>query len=144
MTPDQMAATHAAAFARARPWSAAEFAALLVRPGSFAVGDARCFALGRVVADEAELLTIATDPDHQRQGRARAVMRDWLAQAAARGAAVAFLEVAEDNAPARALYAAYGFAEVGRRKGYYRHADGARVDAVLLRRALDPRAPAAS
>jgi ribosomal-protein-alanine N-acetyltransferase len=43
-----------------------------------------------------------------------------------------FLEVSERNAAARALYAAAGFAEVGRRRRYY--ADGA--DALVLRRDL--------
>ena len=46
-----------------------------------------------------------------------------------------FLEVAEDNAAARALYATAGFAEAGRRRGYYAAADGGRRDALLL--ALD-------
>lgn len=144
MTPEQMEATHAAAFTQARAWRAAEFAALLERPGGFVVGDARCFALGSVVAGEAELLTIATHPDHQRQGHALAVMRAWMAEAVARGAEVAFLEVAEDNTPARALYERCGFAEAGRRRGYYRRSDGGRVDALVLRRLLDPRAGGAS
>jgi ribosomal-protein-alanine N-acetyltransferase len=50
-----------------------------------------------------------------------------------------FLEVAEDNAPARALYAQAGFEEVGRRKGYYARPQSAAVDALVLRRRL--RAP---
>lgn len=66
-----MAATHAAAFTQSRPWTTGEFAELLSSPLSLVVGDERCFALFRVIADEAELLTIATHPDHQRQGLAR-------------------------------------------------------------------------
>jgi ribosomal-protein-alanine N-acetyltransferase len=49
-----------------------------------------------------------------------------------RGAAAMFLEVSDRNLPARALYAAAGFAEVGRRRRYY--ADGS--DALVLRRGL--------
>lgn len=99
-------------------------------------GDARCFALVRVVADEAELLTIATRPDQQRRGLARGCMAAWMAEAAARGAAQAFLEVAEDNAPARALYARLGFAETGRRRGYYGRDGAPAVDAIVMARAL--------
>lgn len=136
MTPQDMAATHAAAFTQSRPWSAAEFTALLDSPLVFVIGDPRCFALIRVVADEAELLTIATHPDHQRQGLARSLMRDWQVQAATRGAASAFLEVAADNASALALYLGEGFAEMGRRKGYYPRKGQPAVDAILLSRAL--------
>ncbi|MCF6430767.1 MULTISPECIES: GNAT family N-acetyltransferase [unclassified Leisingera] len=136
LTPKKMAATHAAAFTRSRPWRAAEFASLLDSPLVFAAGDARCFALVRVIADEAELLTIATDPAHQRQGLARRCMAEWESAVRDRGAAEAFLEVAEDNAPAQALYRAGGFAECGRRKGYYLRQGAAAADAILMRKAL--------
>ncbi len=136
LTPAQMAATHAAAFTQSRPWSAQEFATLLDSPLVFATGDARCFSLLRVIADEAELLTIATDPAYQRQGLARTCMSDWETRARACGAAEAFLEVAQDNAPAQALYRTCGFAECGRRTGYYRRMDANPVDAILMRKAL--------
>ncbi|MEW2913110.1 GNAT family N-acetyltransferase [Leisingera sp. JC11] len=136
LTPAQMAATHAAGFTQSRPWSALEFAALLDSPLIFAAGDARCFALVRVIADEAELLTIVTDPAHQRQGLARACMAGWESLACARGAAEVFLEVAEDNAPAQALYRSCGFAECGRRAGYYRREGANRADAILMRKSL--------
>ena len=136
LTPDDMAAAHAAAFTQSRPWPAAEFTTLLDSPLVFAVGDARCFALVRVVADEAELLTIATRPEHQRQGLARACMQKWQSVACRLGAAEAFLEVAEDNIAAQALYRAFGFAEYGRRTGYYRRQGASPVDALLMRKAL--------
>lgn len=136
MTPQDMAATHAAAFTQSRPWSADEFAALLDQPHCFAVGDARCFALVRVVLDEAELLTIATHPGHQRQGLARAGMETWLAQAQARGATRAFLEVAADNGPALALYESCGFAPCGLRCGYYRREGTPAADAIIMARSL--------
>lgn len=132
LTPVQMAATHAAAFRQERPWSADEFAGLLQNSGCFAVGDARSFALVRVVADEAELLTIATHPDHRRRGLARAAMRDWMTRAAEMGARRAFLEVASDNLPAVALYESEGFAPAGMRRAYYRRAGGDPADALLM------------
>jgi len=136
MTPEQMAATHAAAFTQSRPWRAGEFADLLSLSGSFACGDARCFALVRVIADEAELLTIATDPAHRRQGLARACMDRWQAEAAARGATRAFLEVAADNPAALGLYAACGYDRVGLRRGYYPRPDAPPSDAILMARTL--------
>jgi len=129
-----MAAIHAAAYRQGRPWSEAEFRDLIAAPLVFALGDARAFALIRVVADETELLTIATHPAHQRQGLARALMAGWQAEAAQRGARRAFLEVAHDNAPARALYGACGFAECGLRRGYYARPDSPAADAVVMAR----------
>jgi ribosomal-protein-alanine N-acetyltransferase len=131
-----MAVLHAAAMTTPRPWSAAEFAALLARPGAFATGDARAFALGRVIIDEAELLTIATHPDHRRQGLARTALAAFESEARARGAATAHLEVAADNAAALALYDGAGYRRAGLRRGYYQRADSTPVDAVLMAKAL--------
>ncbi|MEM9551287.1 MAG: GNAT family N-acetyltransferase [Pseudomonadota bacterium] len=138
MTPEHLARAHSGAFADARPWSAAEFRDLLASSAVFQVGDATCFALVRVVVDEAELLTIATAPIARRQGRAAAIMEDWQAEAARRGARNAFLEVSEDNRAACALYIACGYAVTGRRPGYYRRSDATRSDALLMARALSP------
>jgi len=145
MTPEALAATHARAFAGVdRGWSSAEFAALLQSPGVFAVGDDRAFALGRVTADEAELLTLATDPGARRQGRARAALDAFEASARARGAAGAFLEVAEDNAAARGLYAAAGWEIIARRAAYYPRPAAPAADALVLAKPFgaEPRPPA--
>ncbi|OIQ45065.1 MAG: ribosomal-protein-alanine N-acetyltransferase [Roseobacter sp. MedPE-SW] len=131
-----MARIHAAAFTQSRPWTEEEFAALLESPLIFASGDARSFALVRVIADEAELLTIATDPGSQRQGLARALMRYWQAQAQARGARTCFLEVAADNSPAIDLYHSEGFAPCGHRAGYYQRRNAAFVDAIVMQKEL--------
>jgi ribosomal-protein-alanine N-acetyltransferase len=68
---------------------------------------------------EAEIHTIGVDPGHQRRGIGRALLRGLLDVADA-AAATVFLEVRTDNAAARALYEAHGFAVVGVRKRYYR------------------------
>lgn len=136
MTPADMATTHAAAFLQARPWSAEEFASLLDQRFCHVAGDAQCFALFRVIADEAELLTIATHPDAQRQGRALACMSLWHDSARALGAAQAFLDVAADNHPAIALYTACGYLQSGTRTGYYPRPDGTACDAILMSRNL--------
>lgn len=136
MTPDTLAATHAAAFTTDRPWTAAEFANLLSHPAMLLTGDTRAFVLARVILDEAEILTLATHPAHRRQGLARAALTAFLSAAATCGATRAFLDVAEDNAPARALYAAAGFGEIARRPGYYHAADGQPRAAIILARDL--------
>lgn len=136
MTPEEMAACHARAFAgQGRAWSAHEFAHLLESPHVFAVGAPRAFALGRAVADEAELLTIATDPAHRRQGLARETISAFEATAAARGATRTFLEVSAGNAAALALYRSAGYSEKGRRRGYYRTPNGPE-DALLMEKRL--------
>jgi ribosomal-protein-alanine N-acetyltransferase len=89
-----------------------------------------------VILDEAELLTIATHPGHRRQGLGRAALEAFESVARARGATIAHLEVAADNAAAIALYASAGYARSGLRRSYYRSADGTPVDAVLMAKAL--------
>ncbi|MRX49428.1 GNAT family N-acetyltransferase [Paracoccus sp. S-4012] len=129
MTPDDLAALHARCFTAPPPWSAAAFADILSLPGAFLILQPGGFLVGRVVADEAELLTLAVAPEARRHGLGRALCEGFAAAGRANGAASAFLEVAEDNAPARALYAAAGWREAGRRRGYY----GPGRDAMILR-----------
>ncbi|WP_329608585.1 GNAT family N-acetyltransferase [Paragemmobacter aquarius] len=67
-----------------------------------------------------------------RQGAAKRLVAAFLEQSRARGATGAFLEVAQDNAPARRVYAQAGFAESGGRRGYYRSPEGRYVDAIVM------------
>ena len=136
MTPAALANLHALCFETPRPWSEAEFAAILTTPGTYLCGDAHSFALGRVIADEAELLTLVVSPDKRRQGLGANVLRAFEAEAIKRHATRAFLEVAANNTPAIALYRAQGYSEEGRRPSYYRTPDGARIDALILSRDL--------
>jgi ribosomal-protein-alanine N-acetyltransferase len=136
MTPAEMAALHARSFTTPRPWSEAEITALLASPLVFALTRPGAFLLGRVVAGEAELLTIAVHPDQRRAGLGGALVAAFLTESRARGGESAFLEVAEANTAARALYAACGFASAGRRRGYYHRPDGASEDALVLVRSL--------
>ena len=136
MTPEALAHIHALAFSSTRAWSAAEFRDLLDQRGMILTGDDRAFALLRVTLDEAEVLTIATAPEHRRKGLARAVLAQAETAVQTLGAAVIFLEVAEDNDAARALYAQAGYAQIGRRPGYYLPKDAAPVAALVLRKAV--------
>jgi len=138
MTPQALADLHARCFSTPAPWSAESFAAQLDSPFCFLITDpsARGFVLGRVVAQEAEVLTLATDPSARRQGIAQALMLGFEGQARTLGAATAFLEVAETNTAARALYAALGFSQKGRRPGYYVGESGRKIAAMILCKSL--------
>ncbi|TDX25519.1 GNAT family N-acetyltransferase [Rhodovulum visakhapatnamense] len=131
-----LADLHARCFTTPRPWNASEFDDLLATPGTFLCGDARGFSMGRVAVGEAELLTIAVAPECRRTGLGRARLDAFEAEARARGAQEAFLEVAVDNAAACALYTGAGFVLAGRRPRYYGTPDGRRIDALVMRKAL--------
>ena len=91
---------------------------------------------------DSDIQTIALDAAHRGSGRGRALLRALLAEAAERGAHEVFLEVRADNPVAQGLYLSEGFAEIGRRAGYYQPDD---VDAVIMRldlRAWTPQRPA--
>ncbi|CUK01141.1 ribosomal-protein-alanine N-acetyltransferase [Ruegeria denitrificans] len=132
MTPQELAHTHAAAFTQSRPWTEPEFTDLLANRFTHVIGNEDSFALFQVIADEAELLTIATHPNHQRQGLALRCMRDWHAKARSLGATRAFLDVAADNQPAITLYQRCGYTACGLRKGYYLREKAEKADAVVM------------
>lgn len=136
MTPDQMATLHAQSFATPRPWTAGEFAAILDDPLCFALVEKDGFLFGRVVAGEAEVLTLAVDPKARRRGVGGRLVRCFLTEAQERDAATAFLEVSEQNHAAISLYLRSGFAQVGRRNGYYKMPNAKPLDALILARPL--------
>jgi ribosomal-protein-alanine N-acetyltransferase len=81
--------------------------------------------------DEAWVNNMAVRRDHHRRGIGRAMLEELLAIAGRHGARYTLLEVAADNAPAQALYDAYGFEVIGVRRNYYQ-ASG--TDALVMRR----------
>ena len=89
------------------------------------------FSLTRTVGDESELLLIAVLPETQRRGVGRRLLDDFLERARNDGVARVHLEVRDGN-PAVAMYEAAGFLPIGRRRNYYRAADGKRFDAITL------------
>ena len=88
---------------------------------------------GLVIAppDEAWVNNMAVRRDHQRRGIGRMLLEELLRIAREHGVRHTLLEVAADNAPAQALYDAYGFEAIARRKNYYQ-ASG--TDALVMRR----------
>jgi len=136
MTPQQLSDIHAASFIQPRPWSAAEFSGLLQSENSLLCHQAGGFALGRVAGDEMELLTIAVDPAHRRRGIASQLMQKLEAAALDKSVTTVFLEVAQSNPHAIALYHGCGFAQVGLRKNYYTNASGQPVNAIVMSKTL--------
>ncbi|MEM1147343.1 MAG: GNAT family N-acetyltransferase [Pseudomonadota bacterium] len=136
----QMAHVHAAAFANDAPWTGAAIGAMLERPEIRALGiwdgaQLVAFILIQCVDNTSEILTLATHPDHRRQGFARALILDLERQPEASGLLNWWLDVAADNSGAIAFYQALGFRIDGRRPKYYARLEGRRVDAILMSKA---------
>jgi [ribosomal protein S18]-alanine N-acetyltransferase len=130
---EAMAAIHRAAFPASEAWSHDVILLQLEMPAAFGFVDASGgMILGRVAADEAEVLTLAVLPERRLGGIGAGLLRAAMAHAAAIGARSMFLEVAVGNTAARALYAGHGFVEAGLRRRYY--SDGG--DALILRSTL--------
>ena len=135
----RMAQLHAASFHRG--WGDGEFESMIaerntlvhrLRLGRKIIG----FAVSRIGADEAEILSIAIDADKRGRGLSRNLLLTHLGHLAGRGVRRIFLEVEENNAPARRLYERCGFAIVGRRERYYQQPSGEQLNALLMRRDL--------
>ncbi len=95
----------------------------------------RGFALARSTGDEAELLLLATRPQHRGRGVGGALLRAIISEATGRGATNLHLEVRAGNAAVR-LYRREGFEKVGERRGYYRGKHGQLFDAQTFARAI--------
>jgi ribosomal-protein-alanine N-acetyltransferase len=133
------ASLHAAAFRRG--WSEDEIEQLLIDKSVIAhratIGRALAgFILSRIAAGEAEILSVAVAPARRGRGIAKRLLDLHLRRLAGLGATAVFLEVDEDNAPARRLYAGARFREVGRRPAYYARDAAAPANALVLRRDL--------
>jgi ribosomal-protein-alanine N-acetyltransferase len=134
----RLAQLHGTSFHRG--WGESEFERMLaerntlvqrLRLGRKIIG----FAVSRMGADEAEILSIAIDAGHRGKGFSRNLLLTHLGHLAGYGVRSIFLEVEENNHPARRLYQWAGFTVVGRRERYYRQ-DGEQLNALLMRRDL--------
>jgi len=91
------------------------------------------FVIARFGGDAWEIENVVVDPRLRQEGIGRRLIERVMREARENGATAILLEVRESNAGARALYAAAGFREEGRRRAYYRDPE---EDALLLRMAL--------
>jgi len=123
-------------------WSASAITEVLSAPGSFAsvavvASDGKespaGFTLARIAGDDSELLTLCVLPAYRRRGIATKLLDDVMTRARLLGARQLFLEVAETNDAARALYAGRGFTASRRRPDYYRAPNRVPVAALELR-----------
>lgn len=124
-----------------RGWSVNEFEQILIersalahrlRLGNKVIG----FIVSRIAADEAEILSVAIDSNYRGRGLSRDLLRIHLGYLAGHGLKTVFLEVEENNRPARALYEKAGFRIVGRRERYYKDSNGEQLNALVMQRAL--------
>ena len=123
-------------------WSAAQLGATLTLPGcwarlALAGSQAAGFSLCRAAGPEVELLLIAVAPAWRRTGIGGRLLLRAQEDAVVRGANLLFLEVREDNEPAKYLYGRAGFLQVGRRPDYYTAKDGSRRAAITMRYSLE-------
>jgi ribosomal-protein-alanine N-acetyltransferase len=118
------------------PWSAGAFSSALSEPVSYFrvarfAGRVAGYVVGWFVGDYGEVANLAVAPEMRRQGIASLLLDQAIADATRSGVAAIYLEVRDSNSGARSLYSSRGFAEVGRRRQYYRRPV---EDAIVLRR----------
>ena len=138
MTPEDMAEIHARAMVHSAPWASPTLRGFIEARGAVVVTRDHGFAIGRVIADEAELLTLAVDPNAQGKGHGRVCLRAFEEAVAEEGANGVFLEVSAKNTPAIGLYQSSGYVETGRRHNYYTAPDGSKSDALMMSKSLAP------
>lgn len=113
-----------------KPWSAEDFAELK-KSGCEIIASQNGFIVYRTVLDEAEIITIGVHPDARKAGIASAMLGIMENELKKSGVKSIFLEVAENNTPARELYKSNSYSEIGVRAGYY---DG--VDAIMMKKII--------
>jgi ribosomal-protein-alanine N-acetyltransferase len=101
---------------------------LVAEDGDAVVGYAGLIAY----PDEAHVATIGVAAARQGEGIGAQLLDELLAEADRRSPVV-LLEVRADNELAQGLYRRRGFAEIGRRRGYYQPSG---ADAVVMKREL--------
>ena len=113
-----------------KPWTNDDFADLK-KSGCEVIASQNGFIVYRQTLDEAEIITIGVHPDARRTGIASAMLGIIDGELRKNGVKTIFLEVAENNRPARALYEQNGYVQIGVRPKYY---DG--IDAIMMKKDL--------
>ena len=109
-----------------KPWTAQDFADLK-KSGCEVIASDNGFMVWRVVTDEAEIITIGVNPEQRKSGIAEAMLVIAETEIKKSGANKIFLEVAENNTPARKLYEKHKYKQIGTRPKYYNG-----IDAILM------------
>ncbi|MEL0105470.1 MAG: GNAT family N-acetyltransferase [Rhodospirillales bacterium] len=141
---DVLAGLHQSCFDQC--WRAPAFQELLAMPGGFGFialvkGEPAGFIVARQAHDEGEIITLGVVPARRRHGLARVLIGQAESRVSHAGGQTMFLEVAANNQAAQTLYESLGYAEAGRRPGYYKTNDGA-IDAMILKKIFGGPGPA--
>jgi len=137
---DAIVAIERASFSDA--WSEASFRSLFGRSEvSFVVATSASdsseeivgYVIATFAADQGEIANLAVRPELRRAGHASRLLAFIHREAVRRGAVSIWLEVRESNQPARALYLAHDYREMGRRARYY---EDPLEDALVLSRTI--------
>jgi ribosomal-protein-alanine N-acetyltransferase len=83
---------------------------------------------------DSEIYNIAVRPTWQRHGVGSLLMKHFLDRARGHDVGVVYLEVRDSNSQARQFYRSHGFAEIGKRRGFYRAPE---EDAILMSCRID-------
>lgn len=102
-------------------------------------GELRGYLVALPGFEEMHLLNLTVAPAEQGRGHARCMLEWLVALCAQQHAAQLWLEVRESNVRARGVYRRFGFAHIGKRKGYYPAPGGLREDAVVMGLPIAPR-----
>lgn len=94
------------------------------------------FIIGRLAADEVEILTFGVARQFRNQGIGWQLLATLCEAARQNNASKILIEVAAENHTAIRLYHKRGFAAVGRRPGYYTTVGGSAKDAIIMQFAL--------
>jgi len=128
-----------------RSWSAEEIESLIADRA--VITDIACdsrktdilfgFVMSRCADDEAEILTLVMGRKSRGKGFGHRLLEAHMSKLAGLGIKTLYLEVEQDNKPARALYEKMAFVTAGIRKGYYRKSDGSAANALIMKLGLE-------
>lgn len=118
------------------PWSEKSVASELDNPLSYWLvweenGQVLGYVGSQTVLGETDMMNVAVHPDARRRGIAEALILALVDGLREKESHCLTLEVRASNAPAIGLYEKLGFAQIGRRKNYYRNP---KEDALILRK----------
>ena len=118
------------------PWSENSVASELKNPLSYWLvildeNTVAGYVGSQTVLGETDMMNIAVHPDYRRQGLAERLVTELVEGLKGMDSHCLTLEVRASNVPAISLYEKLGFAQIGRRKNYYRNP---REDALILRK----------
>ncbi|WP_415811697.1 GNAT family N-acetyltransferase [Litorimonas haliclonae] len=117
-------------------WPPAEMRLHIDKDLCLGLGDPlSAFILVQIGGDQADILTIATHPEHRRKGLAKQLLSQAETILREQEVQTLFLDVSELNDSAKSLYKACGYQAVGRRPRYYRTPAG-RVASITFSKSL--------